>query len=254
MDPSFANGKVREWQAKQRGFLSQTGLVRQYDREKVATGSPSNILEIFASKENSAFRRENDTFDLGAAKEEFETFLKTVPEKNRMYLETAFKGAEYRQAKMNDAVFGYSENSDRIYFDPSQIRFWEYAFTEVNTHELAHRIDYHFVHASDDEMLKNAIQRAKDILDKDPYKFIKYSFENDQQGFLSDILSAISDGKYDFSAGHATEYWAKAGNRESEVFANLFSLEAFDDQDSLDYMHRVFPELLKAYDDLEYGI
>ena len=46
-DPSFANSKVREWQAKQRDFIAQTGLVRQYDREKVVAGSGEGVTAPF---------------------------------------------------------------------------------------------------------------------------------------------------------------------------------------------------------------
>lgn len=47
LDPSFANSKVREWQAKQRDFIAQTGLVRQYDREKVVAGSGEGMTAPF---------------------------------------------------------------------------------------------------------------------------------------------------------------------------------------------------------------
>lgn len=36
MDASYARGKVREWQARQRDFIRQTGLRRDYFRERVA--------------------------------------------------------------------------------------------------------------------------------------------------------------------------------------------------------------------------
>lgn len=54
LDPSFANSKVREWQAKQRDFIAQTGLVRQYDREKVVAG----ITEVSEKEINRMGRNE----------------------------------------------------------------------------------------------------------------------------------------------------------------------------------------------------
>jgi len=35
-DPTFANSKVRQWQKKNRELVDQTGVKRQYTREKIA--------------------------------------------------------------------------------------------------------------------------------------------------------------------------------------------------------------------------
>ncbi len=69
-------------------------------------------------------------------------------------------------------------------------------------------------------------------------------------GFLSDILSAICNGEYDLPFSHEKEYWIQKGNKEKEIFANLFSVEAYEDQESIDFLHKHFPDMMQAYENL----
>ena len=71
--------------------------------------------------------------------------------------------------------------------------------------------------------------------------------ENDSRGFLSDILSAICGQRYAFYPGHKRDYWMEPGNKEIEIFANLFALESFQDEKVLSFLKKHFPQVLVVY-------
>lgn len=205
-------------------------------------------------KPNGEYWNNGGEFDLNGAKADYGTFLTTAPEKHRIYLQQSFECVGYEQRKLERVPFGYSAKNDTIYYDPSNPEFWDMDFTVANTHELAHRVDAHFVHAQKSVKFYNAIQGAKNVILSDPNKFIEYAKVYDQDGFLSDILSAISDGTYDFPAGHPLKYWQKQGNKEKEIFANMFSLEACNDQEKLEFIQENFPELYRVYMEFEFEV
>lgn len=124
----------------------------------------------------------------------------------------------------------------------------------MNTHELSHRIDAQFVRSWEDGGFGAAIQNAKAVLEKEPQKYLQYCDENDKEGFLSDIFSAVCDAKYELPAGHKKSYWQAVGNKEKDVFANLFSMETFGDKEKLEFLKQDFPEILEAYYKLRSGI
>ncbi len=237
---------------------SERIAVAKWDRSQAAQAraaarrynTPKETLQMF--KLNSAYRLEGGSFDLETAKKDYTSFLTSVPEKNRMLLQQSFEGVEYENAKLKSASFGYSPGKDKVLYDTTRSDFWDIDFTAANTHELAHRIDSFFARSVDSMDFSTAIANARGIIEANPQKFIDYCRVNDEQGFLSDIFSAISDGKYRFFAGHDAEYWAEAGNKEREIFANLFSLEAFRDAEKLQFFRANFAELLKAFERLEY--
>lgn len=151
-------------------------------------------------------------------------------------------------------MFGYSAKFDTIFYDTSKPDFWYMDFRTVNTHELAHRIDRLFVNADRNASFQSMIQNAKDIFLSQSDIFVRYCYENDEQGFVSDILSAITEGEYDLPMGHPPEYWKRRGAKEREVFANIFSLEAFDDRENINFIRTYFPDLYKAYEALEFEV
>ena len=124
----------------------------------------------------------------------------------------------------------------------------------MNTHEISHRIDAQFVRSWEDGGFGKAIENAKEIFAKAPQKYLQYCDENDEEGFLSDIFSAVCDAEYELPAEHKKSYWQVLGNKEKEIFANLFSLEAFGDEAKLDFLEKDFPEIIEAYGKLKSGI
>ena len=90
-------------------------------------------------------------------------------------------------------------------------------------------------------------------MEKKRSQFIDYSWENDEDGFISDIFSAIDKSDI-FMAGHSSVYWQRPGNREAEIYANLFSLEAIGDKKKIQYLRENFPEIMKEYDKIEFEV
>lgn len=193
------------------------------------------------------YRTAEGDFDLEAAKADYEKFLQTVPEKNRILLQTALAGAEYRRVSSSTKKFAYDPDADVILFNPKHPDFFGYNFDVVNTHELGHRVDHKiFVESWTNEAFSSAIADARAVIDADPESFLTFA-ENDTCGFLSDILSAICEQNYMFPIGHERSYWLKSGNKEKEIFANLFSLEAFGQTEYLSFFEETFPDIWAAY-------
>lgn len=244
-------------------FSKAAGLKTQRERAFIATGIPSpeatsEIAAIFTP--NTKYRTEEGTFDLEQAKKDYETFLTTVPEKHKIYLRQSFETVQYCCDETRAYPYGYAFHSDpkkkivadTLYYNPSHPDFWYHPFKETVTHELAHRIDNFFARSMDDRLFSEAIAGAKKTIDADPKKFLEYCMKCDANGFLSDILSAITDGERRYVAGHPSKYWKTPGNKEKEVFANIFTLEALQSTDLLAFIRENFPEIIDAYDNLDY--
>ena len=193
-------------------------------------------------------------FDLDRAKADYGEFLTTVPENNKIFLEQSYSVVPYVQKELERAPFGYSEKYDTIYYDPTKPEFWDLDFAVASTHELAHRIDCCFVRSFENEMFKNAIVKAKSIVETNPTKFQRFCAETDVDGYLSDVLSAICENKYRFTFNHNAAYWKLNGKKEKEIFANIFSLECLNDESKLSFLKKEYPQLMEAYKNMEFLI
>ncbi len=205
----------------------------------------SSLIEIFRSMGD--YIHPDGSFDLEAAKADYRKFLQTLPEKNRIYLEQAMAGVEYEQRRLKRSPFGYYDKDDAILYDPTHRDFKRYDFTVAATHELAHRIDHTmFIHSWENEAFSNAIIKARKIMDSNPQKFLDFA-KSDTSGFMSDIFSAICEDDYRFDMYHEKCYWQVPGNKEKEIFANLFSMESLGDKEDLMLLKDNFPHILDAY-------
>ena len=73
---------------------------------------------------------------------------------------------------------------------------------------------------------------------------------NQRYHFVSDIIDALSEGSLNLPAGHGREYWSGEKGKlhtKKEIFANIFSVEAFAIEENLDFVHKNFPDLYSAY-------
>lgn len=185
--------------------------------------------------------------DVDTLRKDYDEFTQEMDEGCRTYLKQSMDSVEFRAGKLPDgAQFGYSPSKDALYYDPSQPSLKDMDLSVVATHELAHRIDSQFVHVEENEDFRQKVSASKQIIDAEPEKFQKFCMENDEEGFLSDICSAVCEGQYDFDYGHSTQYWKLFGNKEKEIFANYYSLEAFEDTNSLDFLKENLPEIFNS--------
>lgn len=195
------------------------------------------------------YRRRDGSFDLDAAKTEYRKFLQSVPEKNKIYLEQALDAVGFEQRELKRSPFGYDVDTDIIAYNSKHPSFYKYDFRVVASHELAHRIDHFFVQSWEQKMFSKAIADARDIIAADPEKFLEFA-KGDTEGFLSDIFSAVCEDDYRFRFYHDKIYWQQPGNKEKEIFANLFSLEAFENNELLQFLIENLPNVWEAYTEI----
>lgn len=166
-----------------------------------------------------------------------------------MYLEYFANNTDYRRTRRPDITFGYSARQDIIVYNDSHASFWDFPFEVANTHELSHRIDHLLVHSESNQVFSQAILEAAKLLDPPRLQEILHRHKDVcEDEFLCDILSGIL-GRDDLAlaVGHSAEYWAISGNKEKEIFANLFSLESLQRTKVLSVIQKEFPAIFEAY-------
>ena len=184
--------------------------------------------------------------DVDTLRKDYDEFTQEMDEGCRTYLKQSMDSVEFKSAKLTeDSPFGYSPSRDAIYYDTSQKSIQDIDLSIVTTHELAHRIDNQFVNVAENEDFRQKVSNSKKQIDADRKKFQQFCKE-DKEGFISDICSAISEGKYSFRYEHPEEYWKKEGNKEKEIFANYYSLVAFRDIPKLDFLKKNLPEVYES--------
>lgn len=181
--------------------------------------------------------------DVDALRKDYDKFTQEMDEGCRTYLKQSMESVEFKSMKLTeDSPFGYSPSLDAFYYDTSRKSFHDIDLSVVATHELAHRIDSQFVHVAENEDFRQKVSASKQLIDNDPEKFQRFC-QTDTEGFVSDICSAVCEGNYWFAYGHSKQYWKQEGIKESEIFANYYSLVAFRDIQKLDFLQQNLPEV-----------
>ena len=209
----------------------------------------SNIFD----KKNSCYISNDGKFDEDAALTDYKIFLESAPEKNKAILEYALKITPFKETNNPKIVFAYRHSDEAVLYNTRSGRFGDFSFNTAATHELAHRIDDMFGLTMNNDGFAAAILKSEHAMQKSMSKFIDYSWDEDEEGFISDIFSAISKSG-GFAAGHDAEYWEVKGNREKEVYANIFSLETKKDVKKLKFLQENFPEIMDEYHRIEFEV
>ena len=184
--------------------------------------------------------------DIDALRKDYDEFTQEMDEGCRTYLKQSMDSVEFKSAKLTeDSPFGYSPSLDAFCYDTSRKSFHDIDLSVVTTHELAHRIDSQFVHVAENEDFRQKVAASKQLIDNDPEKFQRFC-QTDTEGFVSDICSAVCEGNYWFACGHSKQYWKQEGIKESEIFANYYSLVAFRDIQKLDFLQQNLPEVYES--------
>lgn len=184
--------------------------------------------------------------DVDTLRKDYDEFTQEMDEGCRTYLKQSMDSVEFKSAKLTeDSPFGYSPSLDAFCYDTSRKSFYDIDLSVVTTHELAHRIDSQFVHVAENEEFRQKVAASKQLIDNDPEKFQRFC-QTDTEGFVSDICSAVCEGNYWFAYGHSKQYWKQEGIKESEIFANYYSLVAFRDIQKLDFLQQNLPEVYES--------
>ena len=224
-------------------------------KKGVVEEEKDGLLKAFQPMKN--YRRKDGSFDLETAKEDYRKFLQTVPDEYRMYLEQALDAVTYEEidnldeSDNSDFVFGYVKKykgkKDLFLYNPSNPSFYDYDFRVVATHELGHRIDSFFVSSEEMEDFFRVIQEGKDMVLTHEKEFVSFCHDYDKEGYLSDILSAICKDEVRFPFYHEKKYWENPRSQQKEIFANIFSLHAFEDNEKISFLEHYFPRLIDIY-------
>lgn len=135
----------------------------------------------------------------------------------------------------------YSIDDDKIYINPNHPDFKYYDLSESLSHEIIHMIDIRN-NISNKLDIDNELRRTRLQIDINEYKYIKMlsssKYENNMT--LSDIFSAITNGKITGNYGHEANYWVKDSTRiEKELSANIMSAYLNKNQDTLNIIYSI---------------
>ena len=148
----------------------------------------------------------------------------------------------------------YSIDDDKIYINPNHPDFKYYDLSESLTHEIIHMIDIRN-NISNKLNIDNELRRARLQIDIDEDKYINMlsSSKYEDNMTLSDIFSAITNGKISGNYMHPSKYWIEDSARiEKELSANIMSAYLNKNQDTLniiDSINGLKEKVVKLYND-----
>lgn len=151
----------------------------------------------------------------------------------------------------------YSIDDDKIYINPNHSDFKYYDLTESLTHEIIHMIDIRN-NISNKLNIDNELRRARLQIDVDEDKYIRIlsSSKYEDNMTLSDIFSAITNGKISGNYMHSSKYWIEDSTRiEKELSANIMSAYLNKNQDTLNIINsinglkQIKEKVVKLYND-----
>ena len=244
--PSQQQGTSENSQPKQAKGSSERGQRESAPQPAKSRKLPSDSMPT------KNYITSDGRLDVQKLQDDYQTFTQQMDAPCQAYLQTMMQAVEFKSAKLTeDSPFGYSPSLDAFCYDTSRKSFHDIDLSVVTTHELAHRIDSHFVNAAENEEFRQKVSDSKQLIDSDPERFQKFCIENDEEGFLSDICSAVCEGDYEFEYGHLPSSWKQEGVKEREIFANYYSLVAFKDNQKLDFLKDNLPEIFDCCDSIK---
>ena len=244
--PSQQQGTSENSQPKQAEGSSEHGQRESAPQPAESRKLPSDSMPT------KNYITSDGSLDVQKLQDDYQTFTQQMDAPCQAYLQTMMQAVEFKSAKLSeDAPFGYSPSKDAFYYDISRKSFHDIDLSIVITHELAHRIDNQFVNVAENEEFRQKVSDSKQLIDSDPERFQKFCIENDEEGFLSDICSAVCEGDYEFEYGHLPSSWKQEGVKEREIFANYYSLVAFKDNQKLDFLKDNLPEIFDCCDSIK---
>jgi len=241
--PSQQQGTSENSQPKQAEGSSEHGQRESAPQPAESRKLPSDSMPT------KNYITSDGRLDVQKLQDDYQAFTQQMDAPCQAYLQTMMQAVEFKSAKLPESSpFGYSPSKDAFYYDTSRKSFHDIDLSIVTTHELSHRIDKLFLNVESDTNFVEKVKGAKQTIDSDPKKFQQFCIDNDKEGFLSDICSAVSEGRYRFPQEHSEEYWKRKGIKESEIFANFYSLVAFKDTQKLDFLREKLPEISNICD------
>jgi len=132
-------------------------------------------------------------------------------------------------------------------------------------HETGHRVDRILGYPSetlgfertlraDFRMLVKEYQKVYNISREAAYQKIGMAITEPEYHSVSDLFSALSDGRCKGHYTHRKNYWDKAGNLGKEAFAHFFEAAIRRDSAKTEYLKQSFPEAYKMFEAMLEGM
>lgn len=141
----------------------------------------------------------------------------------------------------NKKVMYYDANKDKIIINPNHKDFRNYNLQESLSHEIIHMIDIRN-NISNELNIDNELRRVRLSIDIDENKYINMFNDKEYEDnmLLSDIFSAVTNGKITGNYGHGKEYWLEDITRvEKELSANIMSAYLNDSKETLNVIDSI---------------
>lgn len=146
---------------------------------------------------------------------------------------------------------------NKIVINPKHEDFKYYDIVESLTHEVIHMIDIRN-NISKNLDIDNELRRARLNIELNQKKYIDLlnSEKYEDNMTLSDIFSAVTNGKISGNYKHANQYWINDITRvEKELSANIMSAYLNNNKDTLDILDnstelkKIKEKVVKKYND-----
>lgn len=146
-----------------------------------------------------------------------------------------------------ESPFLYNDTDRLLYINPEHKLFNEYDLTKSLLHELGHKIDkVELSVLSNPDFSQKVQEQIKEFNSNIDLKnkYIRLFNEDDNiyyNMYISDIVSALTKNEVRGAYAHSNDYWRKMGNKESEIFANIFSVICCNDEETINLLKLDFP-------------
>lgn len=140
-----------------------------------------------------------------------------------------------------DVPMRYSADKDKILINPNHQDFKYYDLSESLCHEIIHMIDIRN-NITNSLNIDSELRRARFSIDADEEKYISLLSSNRYENnmTLSDIFSAVTNGKITGNIAHKKGYWLEDITRvEKEISANIMSAYLNGNKDTLKVLENI---------------
>lgn len=168
----------------------------------------------------------------------------------RLYYEHQLNQRDAYQVDRNlKTPLQYNPNTGIISINPDHADFGMYDIKQSLSHEIGHKISHEVLDSfAATEYLSTVQSVAEQVMNnKQRYTSLLEDKEVFNNMAISDTLSALSMGDIKGSYGHSQPYWERDGTVEAEIFANIFSAVATNDQVALNFLESEFKTLFEVF-------
>lgn len=159
------------------------------------------------------------------AAEDFEKLLEENDDGSPLFemMRLNQENATYVETDDKDVCYAYFMKADELRYNPHHSQFGMLDMNFVLAHELGHRLDATWCRSWEYEAFLKAIESARKAVFENPEQIIGWmKSEYGQDAGFSDIVSALTNGKYYGITSHGEKYWKEDPlNVSMEIFANL---------------------------------